>query len=77
MGLRQGRAAPRPDGKIAKHPMDSQRLLLFFVFSFSVFLLFDGWQRDQHPQQSMAPAGDKAGKGAPESSPVPAAGDKI
>jgi len=57
--------------------MDSQRLILFFVFSFSVFLLFDGWQRDQHPQQSTAPAGDKAGKGAPESSPVPTAGDKI
>jgi YidC/Oxa1 family membrane protein insertase len=29
--------------------MDTQRLILFFVFSFSVFLLLDGWQRDKHP----------------------------
>ena len=33
--------------------MDSQRLILFFVFSFSLFLLFDAWQRDQ---QASAPA---------------------
>ena len=33
--------------------MDSQRLILFFVFSFSVFLLYDAWQRDQ---QGGAPA---------------------
>jgi len=30
--------------------MDSQRLILFFVFTMSVFLLYEGWQRDQ--QQS-------------------------
>jgi YidC/Oxa1 family membrane protein insertase len=30
--------------------MESQRLILFFVFSFSLFLLFDAWQRDQQPQ---------------------------
>lgn len=29
--------------------MESQRLILFFVFSFSLFLLFDAWQRDQQP----------------------------
>ena len=29
--------------------MDSQRLILFFVFSFSLFLLYDAWQRDQQP----------------------------
>ncbi|MDP1673416.1 MAG: membrane protein insertase YidC [Burkholderiales bacterium] len=27
--------------------MDSQRLVLFFVFTMSVFLLFEAWQRDQ------------------------------
>lgn len=27
--------------------MDSQRLVLFFVFTMSVFLLFESWQRDQ------------------------------
>jgi YidC/Oxa1 family membrane protein insertase len=26
--------------------MDSQRLILFFVFTMSVFLLYEGWQRD-------------------------------
>jgi YidC/Oxa1 family membrane protein insertase len=29
--------------------MDSQRLILFFVFTFSVFMLLDAWQRDQQP----------------------------
>ena len=29
--------------------MESQRLILFFVFSFSLFMLFDAWQRDQQP----------------------------
>ena len=27
--------------------MDTQRLILFFVFTMSVFLLYEGWQRDQ------------------------------
>lgn len=34
--------------------MDSQRLILFFVFTMSVFLLYEGWQRDQHPQATAA-----------------------
>lgn len=29
--------------------MQSQRLVLFFVFTMSVFLLYEGWQRDQNP----------------------------
>jgi YidC/Oxa1 family membrane protein insertase len=29
--------------------MDTQRLILFFVFTFSVFMLVDAWQRDQKP----------------------------
>ena len=29
--------------------MDFQRVFLFLIFSFSVFILWDGWQRDQHP----------------------------
>lgn len=33
--------------------MDTQRLVLFFVFTMSVFLLYESWQRDQ---QSMARA---------------------
>jgi len=56
--------------------MDSQRLILFFVFSFSVFLLLDAWQREQPPAQPAATVGDQAGKtGKPVASatqiPVP------
>jgi YidC/Oxa1 family membrane protein insertase len=29
--------------------MDLQRLFLFMIFSFSIFLLWDGWERSQHP----------------------------
>ena len=29
--------------------MDFQRLFLFLIFSFSALLLWDGWQRYQHP----------------------------
>jgi len=32
--------------------MDFQRLFLFLVFSFSLLLVWDGWQRYQHPQQA-------------------------
>lgn len=39
--------------------MDLQRLFLFLIFSFSLVLVWDGWQRYQHPeqylQQSAAP----------------------
>ena len=30
--------------------MDFQRIFLFIIFSFSIFLLWDGWQRSQHPE---------------------------
>lgn len=39
--------------------MDTQRLILFFVFVFSTFMLIDGWQRDQRQQ---TPAAQAAGK---------------
>jgi YidC/Oxa1 family membrane protein insertase len=29
--------------------MDFQRVFLFLIFSFSLFLLWDGWQREQQP----------------------------
>ena len=54
--------------------MESQRLLLFFVFSFSLFLLFDAWQRDQQPAPARAPTADSAAKDA---SIPPAPGDKL
>lgn len=34
--------------------MDFQRLLLVLIFSFSVFLLWDGWERAQHPSSVAA-----------------------
>ena len=37
--------------------MDLQRLFLFLIFSFSLLLIWDGWQRYQHPDiQQSAPA---------------------
>jgi YidC/Oxa1 family membrane protein insertase len=36
--------------------MESKRLILFFVFSFSLFMLVDAWQRDQQPAPSRTPA---------------------
>ncbi len=60
--------------------MDSQRLILFFVFSFSLFFLMDAWQRDQKPSvQPAAPAsviGAGPAKGdtkGPSGTPIPAA----
>lgn len=36
--------------------MDFQRFFLLLIFSFSVFLLWDGWQRSQHPELYATPA---------------------
>ena len=59
--------------------MDSQRLILFFVFSFSAFLLLDAWQRDKlpPPPPPAAAVSDKAGKSAPSAAQVPVPGDKL
>ena len=34
--------------------MDTQRLILFFIFSFSLLLLWDAWQKDQRPKPAPA-----------------------
>ena len=47
--------------------MDTQRLILFFVFVFSTFMLVDGWQRDQKPQPPQSPSAQPAGKAASKS----------
>jgi len=49
--------------------MDTQRLVLFMLFTFSVFLLFDAWQKDQRPQPSTIPA--PAVPSGPAATPVP------
>jgi YidC/Oxa1 family membrane protein insertase len=51
--------------------MDSQRLILFFVFSFSVFMLLDAWQRDQQASQPAPQVSDKNGKGKPPAGKAP------
>lgn len=33
--------------------MDLQRLFLFLIFAFSLVLVWDGWQRYQHPEQNI------------------------
>jgi YidC/Oxa1 family membrane protein insertase len=42
--------------------MDLQRLFLFLIFAFSLVLVWDGWQRYQHPEQyvQQEPAASKA-----------------
>ncbi|BBJ00735.1 membrane protein insertase YidC [Ferrigenium kumadai] len=45
--------------------MDFQRLFLFLIFAFSLVLVWDGWQRYQHPElyvQQEAPTGKAAEK---------------
>jgi YidC/Oxa1 family membrane protein insertase len=52
--------------------MDSQRLILFFVFSFSVFLLVDAWQRDQRPAAQQQVAATKSDKSPASADQLPA-----
>lgn len=57
--------------------MDSQRLILFFVFSFSVFMLLDAWQRDQQPARPPAAVAGKEDKALPPSAQPPVPGEKL
>ncbi len=41
--------------------MDTQRLILFFVFSFSLLLLWDSWQKEQRPPVAAIAQSGKAG----------------
>ncbi len=52
--------------------MDSRRLILFFVFTMSVFLLYEGWQRDQLATKTAAVA-PAPGAVPTQSSTTPAA----
>ncbi|MGZ8256136.1 MAG: membrane protein insertase YidC [Gallionella sp.] len=40
--------------------MDTQRLFLFLIFSFSLIMVWDGWQRFQHPPALIAAAETQA-----------------
>ena len=57
--------------------MDSQRLILFFVFSFSVFLLLDAWQRDQLPSTPSGTPGEQAKKAESAASRPPVPSEKL
>jgi YidC/Oxa1 family membrane protein insertase len=56
--------------------MDTQRLVLFVIFSFSILMLWDAWQREQRPpapaQQAQSPA-QPAGVPTPSAPAQPAA----
>jgi len=56
--------------------MESQRLILFFVFSFSVFMLLDRWQSEQRPAPR-APVSDKAGQPTPSMAQAPVPSEKL
>jgi YidC/Oxa1 family membrane protein insertase len=60
--------------------MDTQRLVLFFVFGFSLLMLWDAWEKEQRPrsapQAQVSPAATvptPAGKPAPQTGAAPAA----
>src|SRR5688572_9914952 len=50
--------------------MDTQRLVLFMLFTFSVFMLFDAWQKDRHP--APATVTTPSAPSGPAGTPVPA-----
>jgi YidC/Oxa1 family membrane protein insertase len=56
--------------------MESQRLILFFIFSFSLFMLFDAWQRDQSPPQQK-PAATAPPAAQKDASVPPIPSDKL
>ena len=49
--------------------MDTQRLILFMLFTFSVFFLVDAWQKDAQPPRTVPAASVPAG--TPAAGPVP------
>lgn len=55
--------------------MDSQRLILFFVFTMSVFLLFEAWQRDQQPAVTAVATATLPAVSIPNTAPVKAGAD--
>ncbi|MDP2811180.1 MAG: membrane protein insertase YidC [Rhodocyclaceae bacterium] len=52
--------------------MDNQRLILFLVFSFSLVMLWDAWQRQHLPQPQATSSTAATNAGAPTPTPLPA-----
>jgi YidC/Oxa1 family membrane protein insertase len=54
--------------------MDAQRLILLFIFGFSVLMLWEGWEREHRPKPAaQAPAASQQAVPAPQGVPVPSA----
>ncbi|MFH1813532.1 MAG: membrane protein insertase YidC [Pseudomonadota bacterium] len=51
--------------------MDTQRSALLIVFLFSLFMLWDGWQRQSQPPVAVAPAADAVAQSPGAQAPVP------
>jgi len=51
--------------------MDTQRLILFMLFTFSVFFLMDAWQKDKQPQPVPGQAAAPGAASGPAAIPVP------
>src|SRR3990172_4822687 len=51
--------------------MDTQRLILFMLFTFSVFFLMDAWQKDKQPQPVPRQATVPGPASGPAATPVP------
>ena len=51
--------------------MDTQRLILFMLFTFSVFFLMDAWQKDKQPQPVPGQTTLPGPASGPASTPVP------
>jgi YidC/Oxa1 family membrane protein insertase len=51
--------------------MDTQRLVLFMVFTFSVFFLMDAWQKEKQPALPPAPINAATPATGPATTPVP------
>ena len=54
------------------HLMDTQRLILLVIFSFSLVLLWDAWEKAQQPPPMSAPAAQQHGVPTPTPTPSPA-----
>jgi YidC/Oxa1 family membrane protein insertase len=43
-----------------RNSMDTQRLILFFIFSFSLLLLWDAWEKERRPKPAPVPQAQQA-----------------
>lgn len=57
--------------------MDLQRLFLFLIFAFSLVLVWDGWQRYQHPEQYVQQESVVAKDQAKPQAGLPSAGTQV